>query len=113
MPDNTQVGHKAEEVTAKFLIESGYQIVDRNWRTKTCELDIIAQKGGCIYIVEVKYRKTSAYGIGFDYITSNKLRRLNHAIEKWTAMCGWSGQIILCVASVSGKSFDIEFRLQT
>ena len=49
-------GGEAETAAATYLASKGYHIVDRNWKTKWCEVDIIARKDAVIYFVEVKHR---------------------------------------------------------
>ena len=102
-------GQEAEEKTAEYLLGSGYKIKDRNWKTKQCEIDIIAEKAGCMYFVEVKYRSGSGQGDGFEYVTAAKVRQMSFAAELWTAKNKWQGEYVLSAASVSGPDFDIEF----
>ena len=49
-----ETGQKGEERAAQYLIEKGYEILERNWRTKTGEIDIIAKKAATLVFVEVK-----------------------------------------------------------
>ena len=51
-------GDRGEALAADFLRESGYRILERNFRTKRGEIDIIAAQGDCIVFVEVKHWKT-------------------------------------------------------
>lgn len=80
---STELGNQAEKRAADWLVEHGFTIRDRNWRTRWCEVDIVADKKSVIHIVEVKYRKTAAFGTGFDYITSDKSRRLIAAAQSY------------------------------
>lgn len=50
------IGQKGEEIAASYLIEEGYKLLERNWRFKKIELDIIARKNNLIIVVEVKTR---------------------------------------------------------
>jgi uncharacterized protein (TIGR00252 family) len=102
-------GADAEKAVAEHLVNQGYKIVDQNWKTKWCEVDIIAKKGGCVYFVEVKYRTSSEQGSGFDYITSSKLRQMGFAADLWVAKNGWGDDYVLSAAEVSGPDFDVEF----
>jgi ribonuclease HII len=76
-------GHKAEQVAAEFLEVQGFQIMQRNWRTKWCEIDIIAEKAGIIHFVEVKYRKTDYAGDGLTAITPKKLTQMKFSAQLW------------------------------
>jgi putative endonuclease len=85
-------------------------ICAQNWKTRYCEVDIIAQKAGVMYFVEVKYRKTSHYGDGFDYITGTKLRHMYRAAESWVAIHVWNGEYALLAAAVRGSDTVVEIR---
>ena len=68
-------GNLAEDRVVDYLKSNGFLVIERNWKTKYCEIDIIAQKRNCLHFVEVKFRGTDSFGEGFDYITSNKIRQ--------------------------------------
>ena len=56
--ENTrQSGNEGEDKAVLFLQEKGYQIISRNWRIRTGEIDIIAVKGDFIVFAEVKRQK--------------------------------------------------------
>ena len=101
-------GQKAEEAVAEYLKQNGYKVLDKNWKTPKCEIDIVAKKDKCIYFVEVKYRSKSGQGDGFEYITSAKQRQMSYAAEIWVSQNKWSGEYVLSGASVSGPDFGIE-----
>lgn len=102
-------GAKAEESVAEYLKKHNYKILEQNWKTKWCEIDLVAKKENCIYFVEVKYRSSSDYGGGFDYITPAKQQKMNLAARSWSEINNWNGEQVLSAAEVSGSEFDIEF----
>ncbi len=71
-------GRRGEDAVAQYLLTHNYLVVERNWKTKWCEIDIIAQKNDCLYFCEVKYRRN---GRGMDAITPKKLRQMRFAAE--------------------------------
>ncbi len=82
---STAVGRLAEAEAAKYLVKHGFTILAKNWRTRWCEIDIVASKSGAVHFVEVKYRANSVWGSGLDYITPAKLRQMSYAAEFWAA----------------------------
>ena len=76
-----QIGNTGEEIAARYLWQLGHNIIDRNWRTKFCEIDIVSQAGDTIYFVEVKYRKNDVAGGGLAAITSKKQHQMKFAAE--------------------------------
>lgn len=109
MARHNDSGNKAENKVAGYLTENGFKIVELNWKTKWCEIDIIARKEDCIYFVEVKYRGSDSQGSGFDYVTPKKLRQMDLAARSWVEINNWDGEQTLSAAEVSGLDFDIEF----
>jgi Holliday junction resolvase-like predicted endonuclease len=61
-----------------------------------------------MYFVEVKYRKTSDYGSGLDYITDKKLHRMQRAAEAWIQESKWTGESTLSAVEVAGAEFTVE-----
>lgn len=77
------LGNRAETVACEYLKSHGYKVIERNWKTKLCEIDIIAENGEAVYLVEVKYRRTPDYGDGLDVIDNRKLNKLRLAAKIW------------------------------
>ena len=84
IPTTKQIGDSAEDRVAKQLEANGHQIIERNWKTKTCEIDIVSLKDETYYFTEVKYRKNAAAGDGLSAITPQKLARMRYAAELYT-----------------------------
>lgn len=101
------VGRRAEMVAADFLQRKGFAIVAHNWRTRWCEIDVIALRDKEICFCEVKYRKSSRQGTGIDYITPQKLRRMRFAAESWVHAHRWLGHYYLAAIEVSGVNFQV------
>src|SRR5690606_6073602 len=68
---------------ATYLTGLGYTIIDRNWRTRAGELDIVAQDADTIVFVEVKTRAGLGYGHPFEAITELKVARLRRLAMEW------------------------------
>lgn len=102
-----QSGKVAEQKAAEYLEKQGYRVVATNWRTRVCEIDIIAQKNKCVYFVEVKYRKSQAWGSGLEYITKSKLIQMNFAAEVWMGQNNWNDDCSLAAIEVAGEDYNI------
>ena len=76
------IGFLGEETAVKILKKQGYIIIERNYRTKTGEIDIIARDGEYTCFVEVRMRKNNNFGTPADTIDERKRRRIIK-----TAMC--------------------------
>ncbi len=79
------VGVYGERVAAQALAEAGMQILDRNWRCREGELDIVALDGSTLVFCEVKTRRSSAYGAPVEAVTATKAARLRRLAGAWLA----------------------------
>lgn len=77
------VGAYGERLAARYLTESGLQILDRNWRCEQGEIDIVAMDDTCLVIVEVKTRRSLAYGSPVEAVTAVKAARLRRLAACW------------------------------
>ncbi len=71
-----QFGNEGEDFAAKFLIEKGYAIVDRQWKCLYGEIDLVCKQNNEWVFVEVKSRNDDAYGFPEDAVTAIKRRHL-------------------------------------
>ena len=100
---STSTGNEAESRAADYLQKHGYKIIERNWRTRYCEIDIVAEKQKVVWLVEVKYRSSTSQGYGYEYITPKKLQQMQFATEIWVQNNNWSGDYRLAVISIDGN----------
>jgi len=78
-----RTGEKGEALAADWLTRQGYQILHRNWRHGRYEVDIIAGKADTIHIIEVKTRKSNAYGPPEQSVNRKKIEHLLQAATGW------------------------------
>lgn len=104
---NYDTGHQAEKLAAEYLEEKGYKIMELNWKTRYCEIDIVAQKNKTVYLTEVKHRITNEYGAGLEYITSKKLKQMKFAAEMWVNQNSWSGDYQLAAIELVGITYEV------
>lgn len=69
-------GRRGEELACAELERRGYVILERRYRTRAGELDIVAQDGDCLVFVEVKARRDGSFGEPEEAVTLQKQRRL-------------------------------------
>jgi putative endonuclease len=77
------LGAYGERLAARYLADSGMQILDRNWRCDQGEIDIVAMADTCLVIVEVKTRRTLAFGSPVEAVTAFKAARLRRLAGCW------------------------------
>lgn len=85
MARNIELGRRGERIAADFLTLAGHQILDRNWRSRSGELDIVTIDRGVVVAVEVKTRTSLDFGHPFEAIDRRKLHRIHRLAWEWCA----------------------------
>lgn len=83
-----QIGTHGEDLAADYLRQHGFTVLDRNWRCRHGEVDIVAVCGDLLVFVEVKTR--TGHRFGTPAVTYAKLRRLRRLAGIWLAAQGGS-----------------------
>ncbi len=83
------LGRRGEQLAAEYLLSSGFQILDRNFRCAEGEIDIVAADRRDLVVCEVKTRSDVRYGTPAEAVTRQKLRRLRHLAAVWASSQGW------------------------
>lgn len=104
----TAIGNAAETAAANYLVRHGHEIIDRNWKTKYCEIDIVSRKSDTLYFTEVKYRKSARQGDGLAAITKKKQAQMTFAAKLYASHYKSRHELLLAAASVSGEPPEVE-----
>ena len=80
---NKEIGNFGEDTASKYLEESGYVILDRNFRCRSGEIDIIARDGDYIVFIEVKTRRGSFYGTPGEAVNELKQHKIIRVSEAY------------------------------
>jgi ribonuclease HII len=108
-----QIGDEAESEAAQYLESHGHTVLERNWKTKFCEIDVVSVKDATFYFTEVKYRKSSLRGTGLEAITHKKQQQMIFAAEFYMASHKLQNVAMRLVAlSVSGVPPIVETYLE-
>ena len=79
------LGAAGEAAVERWYVEAGYRLLDRNWRCREGELDLVLGGPREIVFCEVKTRRSDAYGTPVEAVTSVKQRRLRVLASRWLA----------------------------
>ena len=83
MAFHNELGKKGEELAVVHLQQSGYKIIETNWRYLKAEIDIIAQKENILAIVEVKTRSSDVISTPEDAVNQKKIKLLVSATNEY------------------------------
>ncbi len=70
------IGNEYEEEAVKALVKAGYEIIERNFYSKTGELDIVAMNEGYLCFVEVRFKSSTKHGHPAESVDLRKQKRI-------------------------------------
>jgi len=83
MAAHNELGIEGEKIAVSHLTKKGYTILETNYRFQKAEVDIIAQKGTTLAVVEVKTRTSADFGNPEEFVSKKKIRLLVKAIDHY------------------------------
>jgi putative endonuclease len=107
MAEHNLSGQKAEEKAALYLKDKGYEILERNYRYRRSEIDIIARKENLIVFVEVKFRSGNSYGDPEISVNEKKGSQVLIGAENYLFEKDWNGEVRFDIISIlSDRSIE-------
>jgi len=98
--DNYLKGRVGEKAAEDFIVKKGYQVLERNFRTRFGEIDLIVQKAEVVIFVEVKTKTGDSFGEPWEMVGSRKLEQVRKMGEVWNMKNNWEGQCWIDVVGV-------------
>jgi putative endonuclease len=83
MTRRAELGKRGEEMAADWLTSHGFSILCRNWRDGRYEIDLIAGRECILHFIEVKTRRSGAYGYPEESVNRKKLEHILQAASGW------------------------------
>jgi putative endonuclease len=77
------LGDAGEDLVARWYADAGYRVLDRNWRCREGELDVVVARESVLVFCEVKTRRGTAFGSPAEAVTVTKQRRLRTLAIRW------------------------------
>lgn len=109
MAEHNQTGATGEQLACRFLEQQGMLVLERNWRHGRHEIDVVAQQGKELVIVEVKTRSSDLYGQPAEAVKRGKRGKLIKAANAYVELTGCSLALRFDIVSIilhpSGKPF--------
>lgn len=113
-PDGRQrLGAAGERLVARFYERAGYEVLDRNWRRREGEIDLVCRRGAVLVVCEVKSRRSERFGTAAEAVTPAKQRRLRRLAGLWLSEHphlrreGGCRQLRLDVATVTRRGVEV------
>jgi len=106
MTTKLETGQKAENLAAAFLQAKGFTIIEKNFRAKVGEIDLVAKDQDEVVFVEVRARATRGFGGAAASVGGAKRRKLIKAAQLWLQARGWGGACRFDVVAVDGGRLE-------
>lgn len=91
MRHNTRtIGTRYEKVAAEYLEQKGYKILQKNYRNRYGEIDVIAQKDAVLVFIEIKFRSSDSYRDPLEAVDQRKQKRISQTALFYYAAHGYS-----------------------
>jgi putative endonuclease len=110
MAEHNKLGDLGEELAVEHLVKNGYDILERNYTYQKAEVDIIAQKGDTLVVVEVKTRSTADFGNPQDFLKPKQIKRLVMAVDAYINANDLDVEVRFDIIAIviEGKTVDLE-----
>jgi putative endonuclease len=110
MSDKIKKGSEGEDLARTFLEKKGFTILEKNYRYRRSEIDLIVEKENWLVFIEVKTRTSVAFGYPEEFVDYNKKKMifqgaLNYMIEK-----DWQGNVRYDIVAVLMDGNEVEIK---
>ncbi len=103
------LGRWGEDRVVRWYRRHGFEVLDRNWRCRHGELDVIVRRGPVVAVCEVKTRSSNAFGMPAEAVGWQKQRRIRRLAAQWLSEQERRGtvQLRFDVAEVMGREIRV------
>ncbi len=114
MVKHIEIGNRGEDLAVKFLISKGFKILERNWRDRKAEIDIIAKDEHGLVFVEVKTRTSANFGEPEAFVSAKQEELIFDAAQSYMEQENYEWEIrfdivaILVKEHTEWKNYDIK-----
>lgn len=109
MAQHLSSGRYGEQLGVDHILKAGYRLMDRNWRYRRWEVDIVAMDGDTLVFIEVKSRSSTDFGEPAEFVDWKKRRNLVKLAEAYIKINRFQGEIRFDIIAVYLKSEQIEW----
>lgn len=111
MDTHLKTGRDGEELACNWLLEKGFRILERNWKSGRREIDIIAANEGLLHFIEVKTRRADVFGMPEAQVKRKKLRHIQSAASDYLEQNPQWRKISFDILSVLWQSTSVRIDL--
>ncbi|TFV92171.1 YraN family protein [Algoriphagus kandeliae] len=111
MAEHLDSGKRAEELACQWLESKGYEFLEKNFRYKHAEIDLIMKHQGLLIFVEVKFRSGTGFGFAEEFVDYGKKKLIIKAADAYIHQIDWHQDIRFDIVGVyKDRHGNINFR---
>ena len=106
MGDKIKTGNEGEDLAADFLKQKGFVVLEKNYRYKKSEIDLIVSQGNWLVFVEVKTRTSTYFGYPEEFVDYHKKKMIFKGALQYMYEKNWQGNVrydIVAINIVNGS----------
>lgn len=100
MTDKIKRGFDGEELAMTFLKNKGYTILEKNYRYKRSETDLIVEKNNWLVFVEVKTRSSTSFGYPEEFVDERKVEKIIEGADQYIHENNWHDNVRYDIISI-------------
>jgi putative endonuclease len=104
MNDNIKKGNDGEQLAAEFLKAKGFTILERNYKYKRAEIDLIVSRENWLIFIEVKTRSSASYGHPEEFVDYHKEKMILWGALQYMYKINWQGNVRYDIVSILLRS---------
>ncbi|MEQ8362262.1 MAG: YraN family protein [Cyclobacteriaceae bacterium] len=108
MTDKIKRGFEGEGLAITFLENKGYRLLERNYRYKRSEIDLIVEKDNWLVFVEVKTRSSTSFGYPEEFVDERKAEKIMEGADQYMYVKNWNGNVRYDIVSIILKEGEPE-----
>ncbi len=106
MTDKIKMGNEGEDLATDFLRRKGFAVLERNYRYKHSEIDLIVSRDNWLVFIEVKTRTSIAFGYPEEFVDYKKKKKIMEGALEYMYAKDWQGNVrydIVAIYLVNGR----------
>lgn len=101
MSNNKSKGILGEQLAEAYFIKNGFKILEKNYRYKRSEIDLIVGNDKLLIFIEVKFRSNNTYGNPEDFVSPNQQVKIIEAADEYIHQINWQGNIQFDIIAIN------------
>ena len=101
MTDKIKRGREGEDLAVAFLQQKGFRVLERNYRYRHSEIDLIVAKGNWLIFVEVKTRSSTAFGYPEEFVDYKKKKKIFEGADQYMYQTNWLGNVRYDIVAIN------------